>query len=103
MAGRRAVEWGEPRTGPSPGLTESRPPLSDEPTPPPGFPTTRWSRVAHAVDPDAPEARAALAELCAAYWFPLYALNPRRGPGPDEALGLTQDYFARPLEAGVLA
>ena len=59
--------------------------------------------MAHAVDPAAPEARAALAELCAAYWFPIYALIRRRGHGPDEALDLTQDYFARLLERGVLA
>jgi RNA polymerase sigma-70 factor (ECF subfamily) len=68
-----------------------------------GFPTTHWSRVAHAVDPAAPEARAALAELCAAYWYPLYAFIRRKGHGPDEALDLTQDYFARLLETGVLA
>jgi RNA polymerase sigma-70 factor (ECF subfamily) len=77
--------------------------MSNEPAPPAGFPTTRWSRVAHAVDPAAPGARAALAELCASYWFPIYALIRRRGHGPDEALDLTQDYFARLLERGVLA
>jgi RNA polymerase sigma factor (sigma-70 family) len=103
MADPNAVDWGEPRPGTSPSLTESRPPLSHESPLPAGFPTTRWSRVAHAVDPAAPEARAALAELCAAYWFPIYALIRRRGHGPDEALDLTQDYFARLLETGVLA
>jgi RNA polymerase sigma factor (sigma-70 family) len=70
---------------------------------PAGFPTTDWSRVAHAVNPAAPEARAALADLCGAYWFPIYALIRRQGHGPDEALDLTQDYFARLLEQGVLA
>ena len=64
----------------------------------PAFPTTRWSRVVAAGDPAAPEARAALAELCAAYWYPLYAFIRRKGHDPDEALDLTQDYFARLLE-----
>jgi RNA polymerase sigma-70 factor (ECF subfamily) len=68
-----------------------------------GFPTTCWSRVANAVDPAAPEARAALAELCEAYWYPIYAFVRRKGHRPDEALDLTQDYFARLLETHVLA
>ena len=50
-----------------------------------------------------PEARAALAELCRAYWYPLYAFIRRKGHGPDEAADLTQEYFARLLERGVLA
>ena len=67
------------------------------------FPTTHWSRVARAGDPAAPEARAALAELCRAYWYPLYALIRRRGYRPEEAADLTQDYFARLLEKRPLA
>jgi RNA polymerase sigma-70 factor (ECF subfamily) len=70
---------------------------------PAGFPTTHWSRVAHAVNPAAPEARAALAELCGTYWYPIYAFIRRKGHDPDEALDLTQDYFTRLLETGVLA
>jgi RNA polymerase sigma-70 factor (ECF subfamily) len=67
------------------------------------FPTTRWSRVARAGGPPTPEARAALAELCGAYWYPIYALIRRKGHGADEALDLTQDYFARLLEKGTVA
>jgi DNA-directed RNA polymerase specialized sigma24 family protein len=70
---------------------------------PAGFPTTHWSRVAHAVNPAVPEARAALAELCGAYWYPIYAFIRRKGHDPDQALDLTQDYFTRLLETGVLA
>ena len=66
------------------------------------FPTTRWSRVVAAGDPAGPEARAALAELCAAYWYPIYAFIRRRGR-PEEALDLTQEYFARLLERGPAA
>lgn len=67
------------------------------------FPTTRWSRVILAGDPDAPLARESLAELCGAYWYPLYAYIRRRGHGPEAARDLTQDFFARLLEKGLLA
>jgi RNA polymerase sigma factor (sigma-70 family) len=67
------------------------------------FPTTCWSRIVAAVDPGAPLAREALAELCRAYWFPLYAYIRRRGYAPDRALDLTQDLFVRLLEKDVLA
>jgi RNA polymerase sigma-70 factor (ECF subfamily) len=72
--------------------------------PAPGqFPTTRWSRVILAGDPDAPLARESLAELCTAYWYPLYAYIRRRGHDPEQARDLTQDFFARLLEKGLLA
>ena len=72
--------------------------------PSPGhFPTTRWSRVLLAGDPDAPLARESLAELCGAYWYPLYAYIRRRGYDPERARDLTQDFFARALEKGLLA
>jgi DNA-directed RNA polymerase specialized sigma24 family protein len=67
------------------------------------FPTTRWSRVVAAGELAAPEAHEALASLCAAYWYPLYAFIRRKGHGPDEALDLTQEYFARLLERGTVA
>jgi RNA polymerase sigma factor (sigma-70 family) len=67
------------------------------------FPTTHWSRVIAAGDRAAPEARQALADLCAAYWYPLYAFIRRKGHGPDEALDLTQDYFARLVERRIVA
>lgn len=75
--------------------------MSDPQADPPSkalFPTTRWSRIVAAGDADAPEAADALAELCAAYWYPIYAFIRRQGNDPDAALDLTQDYFARLLE-----
>lgn len=75
----------------------------NESTPRAGFPTTHWSQVARAGNLAAPEARTALAELCAAYWYPIYALVRRRGHGHADALDLTQEYFARLLEKPVLA
>ncbi len=74
-----------------------------KPNQPAGFPTTRWSRVAHAINPAAPDARVALAELCGAYWYPIYALIRRKGNGPERALDLTQGYFAHLLERGTVA
>jgi RNA polymerase sigma-70 factor (ECF subfamily) len=67
------------------------------------FPTTQWSRIIAAGDRAAPEAGAALAELCRAYWYPIYAFIRCRSHSPDEARDLTQDYFARLLEKPVIA
>jgi RNA polymerase sigma factor (sigma-70 family) len=67
------------------------------------FPSTHWSRVVAAGDPDAPQAREALSTLCTAYWYPLYAYIRRRGHDPEGARDLTQDFFARILEKGLLA
>jgi RNA polymerase sigma-70 factor (ECF subfamily) len=78
--------------------------MSDpSPTPAGRFPTTRWSRVVAAGDGDASGASEALSDLCAAYWFPLYAFVRRKGNDPDRALDLTQGYFARLLEKGLVA
>jgi RNA polymerase sigma-70 factor (ECF subfamily) len=41
---------------------------------------------------------AALSELCAAYWYPVYAFLRRRGFQADRAQDLTQDFFAELLE-----
>src|SRR5262245_47324326 len=75
-----------------------------EPTPPAArFPTTRWSWVLAPGGRSTADAWAALSELCAAYWYPVYALIRRRGHDPDAAADLTQDYFARLLEKKTLA
>ena len=75
------------------------------PEPPPSpagsFPTTRWSRIVAAGDGAA--TGEALAELCAAYWFPIYAFIRRKGNDPERALDLTQGYFARLLERRTVA
>ena len=63
------------------------------------FPSTQWSIVLAARRRDATEpARAALAALCEAYWYPLYAYVRRRGCDADAARDLTQGFFARLLE-----
>jgi RNA polymerase sigma-70 factor (ECF subfamily) len=67
------------------------------------FATTRWSLIAAAQDGAAPAARQALADLCAAYWFPVYAYVRRRGHDHHAAQDLTQAFFARLLEKNDLA
>jgi RNA polymerase sigma-70 factor (ECF subfamily) len=67
------------------------------------FPTTSWSLIASAGRASAPDAREALARLCEAYWYPLYAFVRRRGHGAEEALDLTQGFFARIIEKQDLA
>jgi RNA polymerase sigma factor (sigma-70 family) len=68
------------------------------------FPTTHWSRVVAAGEqPDSPQAREALAALCNAYWYPLYAYIRRRGHNAEQAQDLTQDFFAYVLERELLA
>ena len=67
------------------------------------FPTTEWCSVAEARDPGSPAGVAARAELCRQYWYPIYSLIRSRGFSPDEASDLTQDYFCRLLEGGLLA
>jgi RNA polymerase sigma factor (sigma-70 family) len=70
---------------------------------PPGprhFATTHWSLVG-AVRPDEASqsrARAALEELCRAYWYPLYAFVRSRGYSAVDAQDLTQAFFARFIE-----
>lgn len=66
------------------------------------FPTTRWTLVVAAADPQRKEARSALVSLCESYWYPLYAYVRRRGYLPDKAQDLTQEFFIRVLEGRYL-
>ena len=68
-----------------------------------GFATTQWSLVALAVQPSSPESKRALADLCQAYWYPLYLYVRRPISDLHAARDLTQDFFARLLEKGTLA
>jgi RNA polymerase sigma-70 factor (ECF subfamily) len=62
------------------------------------FQTTQWCVIVAAASPTNPAAREALAALCNAYWFPLYAYIRRRGYRVDDAEDLTQAFFAKLLE-----
>lgn len=60
------------------------------------FAPTRWSLVL-AARGDAPAARAALGELCAAYWPAVFQFLRREGRDEDAARELAQEFFARVL------
>lgn len=49
------------------------------------------------------DAHKALAELCRIYWYPIFAYIRRTGHDANDAEDLTQTYFARLLEKGVIA
>ena len=51
---------------------------------------------------DSTRAQDALARLCQTYWYPLYAYVRRRGYSPHDAEDLTQEFFARLLQANYL-
>ncbi len=66
---------------------------------PSDFPSTHWSSLLPLKDPSS--RREGLSRLIQRYWRPAcgYVRNLRRC-GPEEALDLTQDFFARMLEKG---
>jgi RNA polymerase sigma-70 factor (ECF subfamily) len=76
--------------------------MDDETGSPAEFRTTRWSVVLRAADVASPESAQALETLCRNYWYPLYVFVRRRGYSPDDAKDLSQEFFARLLEAGSL-
>lgn len=53
-------------------------------------------------DRAAPEAHKALAELCSAYWLPLYSFARRKGYSRDDAADRTQEFFSRLIEKSFL-
>ena len=57
------------------------------------FCTTRWSAILLSAQSQAPGSRAALAELCKVYWYPIYVVVRRRGYDADYAQDLTQGFF----------
>jgi DNA-directed RNA polymerase specialized sigma24 family protein len=65
------------------------------------FPTTHWSLILSVADERDGRAEAALAELCRAYWYPIYSFIRVRCPTPDQAQDLTQEFFLSILARGV--
>jgi len=67
----------------------------------PVFFTTRWTMVSRARG-ESPEARAALGDLCEAYWNPVFCFLRREGRSEDQSKELTQAFFAQLLSgAGI--
>jgi RNA polymerase sigma factor (sigma-70 family) len=67
------------------------------------FATTHWSVVVAARHENPQTAREALAQLCEAYWYPLYAYIRRRTNSVQDAQDLTQEFFARLFEQRLYA
>jgi RNA polymerase sigma-70 factor (ECF subfamily) len=68
-----------------------------------GFHTTHWTVILEARNDKDTESRNALANLCATYWYPLYAFIRRRGTAAHEAEDLTQEFFSQFLQRNGLA
>jgi RNA polymerase sigma-70 factor (ECF subfamily) len=66
------------------------------------FATTHWSLVVSARDPESPEARKAIASLCAIYSYPLYAHIRHQGHSREDAEDLTQDFLTKLVEKDYL-
>src|SRR5687767_15987920 len=66
------------------------------------FLTTNWTQAIAAGRGDS-QAQIALAGLCEAYWYPLYAFVRRKGYSPEDAQDLTQEFFARLVERNWLS
>lgn len=59
-----------------------------------GFPTTKWTLIRDAKDPESPQYRASLEQLAALYWRPVYAYFRRKwNRKPEEAADLAQEFF----------
>src|SRR5690348_15769603 len=67
------------------------------------FPTTRWSLILSSASDTRADAEAALAELCHAYWYPVYSFVRARSSSADEAQDLTQEFFLHLLDRAVFA
>ena len=62
------------------------------------FATTRWTLVGHAAAGGGTHAVAALGELFAIYWQPLYRYARRKGKSREDAEDLVQGFMARLIE-----
>ncbi len=67
------------------------------------FESTRWSLIHRVREGSDAERGAALGELCAAYWYPLYAFARRSGQSPADAEDLTQGFFEKIVETHLFA
>ena len=67
------------------------------------FPPTLWSVVLLAGQNSSAQSHEALATLCRAYWFPLYAYLRRQGKSPPDAEDLTQGFMLHLMEKDTLS
>ena len=76
--------------------------MTSQAAPDPAFVTTHWTRVLQARGESA-DSKAALSDLCAAYYQPVFAFIRSNSPNEDAARDLTQEFFTRLLEGGGIA
>ena len=62
------------------------------------FPTTAWTMVRKAQDPQSPERLAAMNRCVAGYWRPVFYYLRARGHSFPQAEDVTQDFFMRFFE-----
>lgn len=84
-------------------MSDSAPPLSPPHHTEAGAPfaPTQWSVILQARR-DSAHRRAALEQLCASYWLPIYGYLRRRGHSPADAEDLTQNFFVYLLDGDFL-
>jgi RNA polymerase sigma factor (sigma-70 family) len=70
---------------------------------PRAFATSNWSMIARAGAMDSDGTRAALAELCRIYWYPLYWFTRSRGLSQHDAEDLIQAFFEDLLRRNAIA
>jgi RNA polymerase sigma factor (sigma-70 family) len=86
-----------------PGMSTSSCDLPALPCKRDDFATTHWSLVIAAGQGRPAEAHQALAALCQAYWYPLFAYVRRHTGDLNTAQDLTQAFFVHLLEKGAIA
>ena len=91
--------WSKPESGYS--LAQKKLPPMPETTPA-AFKPTRWSLVIQSQG-QGEQAKRALEELCAAYWFPLYAWSRHGGAAPSDAEDYVQGFFVQVLQKQLFA
>jgi RNA polymerase sigma-70 factor (ECF subfamily) len=67
----------------------------DNPITPDPFPSTAWSCIRRAQNPDDPQFRASATRLATDYWRPVFCYLRAKGYGASDAEDLTQEFFAR--------
>src|SRR5689334_7635039 len=67
------------------------------------FPTTAWSVVLRAGNPQTRFCEESMERLCSSYWHPVYAFIRKKGFRPEEARDHTQEFFGRVIEKRYLA
>lgn len=92
---REVVNW-------RPTTQNAAMPTGEPPRSPSHFRTTRWTLIL-AVQARDERAQAALADLCTAYWTPVYAYLRASGRAADVAEDLTQGFFATLIEKGYVS